>query len=74
MIPSRTLNGENFGNGVGYRVSACRRRLRVSRTIHRTIKSIETDGQTREIESLPALADNRAVFAVSGAEKEAEST
>jgi hypothetical protein len=74
MIPSRSLNGENFGNGVRYRVSACRRRLRVSRTIHRTISNIETDGQAREIESFPTLDENHKVFAVSGAEEEAEST
>ena len=35
MIPPRRLSGENFGNGVSYRVAVCRKRLRDSRTIVR---------------------------------------
>jgi hypothetical protein len=74
MIPSRTVHRENFGNGVRYRVSACRKRLRISRTIHRASTDIETDRPAREIENFPTLEDNRQVFAASGAEEEAEST
>ena len=74
MIPPRTLSGENFGNGVRFRVSACRKRLRVNRTIHRTNINIESDGQAREMESFPTLNDKRLVLAASGAEEEAEST
>lgn len=32
MIPPRPLKRVSFGNGVGLRVSACRKRLRYSRT------------------------------------------
>ncbi len=32
MIPPRMLNGDNSGTGVRFRVSACRKRLRVSRS------------------------------------------
>ena len=75
MIPDRTLNSGNFGNGVSYRVSACRKRLRVSRTIHRASTDSETEGQVREIETLSTLNDNRRmVFATSEAEEEAENT
>ena len=35
MIPPRRLSGENYGNGVSYRVAVCRKRLRVSRTTTR---------------------------------------
>jgi len=35
MIPPRRLSGENFGNGVSYRVAVCRKRLRISRTATR---------------------------------------
>lgn len=74
MIPPRTLSGENFGNGVRYRISACRKRLRVSRTIHRANTNSDAAGRAGEIESLRSLEDNRLVFATSGAEEEAEST
>ena len=75
MNPPRTLNGENFGNGVGYRVSACRKRLRVSRTTHRTSASVRGDEQPKEIESFSIRNDNRrAVLATSGAQEEAEGT
>ena len=75
MIPPCTLNGENFANGVSYRVSACRKRLRFSRTNHRANTSSETGGQASETESRATLNENRRiVFATSGAEEEAEST
>ena len=31
MIPQKTLTGTAFGNGVSYRIEACRRRLRIVR-------------------------------------------
>ena len=39
MIPPRRLGGENYGNGVSYRVAVCRKRLRVSRTVIRAQSS-----------------------------------
>lgn len=76
MIHPRTLNGETFGNGVRYRVSACRKRLRVSRSTHRVNKNPPLDEQSKEIESPSTLShDNHGVvFATSGAQEEAEST
>lgn len=75
MIPPRNLNGENFGNGVRYRVSACRKRLRGSRTTHLTNTNVQGDAQPGEIENCSTRNDNRRiVFATSGAQEEAEST
>ncbi len=51
MIQSRTLSGDNFGNEMRYRVIACRKRLRFSRTIHRRLLHIQEDEQSREIET-----------------------
>ncbi|MCU1265369.1 MAG: hypothetical protein JWM21_1687 [Acidobacteria bacterium] len=74
MIPPRPLKGVSFGNGVRYRVSACRRRLRYSRTTNRTHANIQQDGQSEEIESraTPDRDTSGAVLAGSG--EEAEST
>jgi hypothetical protein len=36
MTPEHWLSREHFGNGVRYRVAACRRRLRIVRATHRT--------------------------------------
>lgn len=44
MINARRLSGENYGNGVSYRVAVCRQRLRASRAIPRT-QSLGIDGQ-----------------------------
>jgi hypothetical protein len=75
MIFPRTLHGENFGNGVRYRVSACRKRLRVSRITYRANTNIQRDEQAGEGESLSTLHDSHSdVFATSGAQEEAEST
>jgi len=76
MIHPRTVNGESFGNGVRYRVSACRKRLRVSRTTHRVNRKPPLDEQSKESESPSTLShDNHGVvFATSGAQEEAEST
>jgi hypothetical protein len=35
MIPHRMPSSEIFGNGLKQRVTACRRRLRVNRNLHR---------------------------------------
>jgi hypothetical protein len=74
MIPTRPLKGVSFGNGVRYRVSACRKRLRSSRTNQRTHIHIQPEEQSVEIEShlTPGGDTSGAVLAVSG--KEAEST
>ena len=45
MIPHRSLNGENSGNGLRYRVAACRKRLRNSRTTRRSSTCIQMDEQ-----------------------------
>jgi hypothetical protein len=76
MIPPRTLNGDGFGNGVRYRVSACRKRLRHRRSTHRTQAHILQDEQSRETEScsIPGQDTPTAVLAASGVPKEAEST
>ncbi len=75
MISPRTLNGDHFGNGVRCRVSACRKRLRVSRTTHRANANGQGDEQSGEIESFATRNDSQGmVFATSGAQEEAEST
>ena len=50
MIPHRSLNGENSGNGLRYRVAACRKRLRNNRTTHRSSTCIQMDEQFSEID------------------------
>ena len=50
MIPHRSLNGENSGNGGRYRVAACRKRLRNNRTTHRSSTCIQMDEQFGEID------------------------
>ncbi len=74
MIPPRPLKGVSFGNGVRYRVSACRKRLRSSRTNQRTHVQIQPEDQSGEIGSrlTPVRNASKAIMAVSG--KEAEST
>ena len=49
MIPPRRLSGENCGNGVSYRVAACRKRLRVRRTTPRAQAKVQTNEQSGEI-------------------------
>jgi hypothetical protein len=74
MIPPRPLKGVSFGNGVRYRVSACRKRLRSSRTNQRTHAHLQHDEQSAEIESrdTPGRDTSGAGLVESG--KEAEST
>jgi hypothetical protein len=76
MIPRSTYNGDSIGNGVRYRVSACRKRLRFSRSIHRTHANIQQDEQAREIETHPApgCETTGVLLGTSGAQEEAEST
>lgn len=76
MIPPRTLNGENFGIGVRYRVSACRRRLRVSRASQRANAHIQPDDEGEEVEIRSTLGRDTpgVVIAASGVQEEAEST
>lgn len=50
MIPPRTLGGEVFENAVRYRVAACRKRLRISRTIPRAQIQINLDGRLRGLD------------------------
>ena len=50
MIPHRSLNGENSGNGLRYRVAACRKRLRNNRTTHRSSTCIQMDEQFSEVD------------------------
>jgi len=54
MIPHRRLSGENCGNGVSYRVAACRKRLRVGRTTPRAPASVQTNEQSGEINRIPS--------------------
>ena len=79
MIHPRTLNGAGLGIGVRYRVSACRKRLRVSRTSYRAnrkIAIIEGDEECTEFDNSATLRrDNPGVVnASSSTEEEAEST
>ena len=50
MIPHRSLNAENSGNGIRYRVAACRKRLRNNRTTHRSSTCIQMDEQFSEVD------------------------
>lgn len=76
MTHPRKVSGGDFGNGVRYRVSACRKRLRYSRSTHRTQAHLEQDAQSRELESCPTPSQDATgvVLAASDAENEAEST
>ena len=75
MISPRSLNGANFGIGVRYRVSACRKRLRISRINDQANTNIQRDEPVKDVESLSTLDGNRCgVFTTSGAQEEAEST
>ena len=75
MISPRSLNGESFGGGVRYRVSACRKRLRVSRINDRANTNIQRDEPAKQVETPSTLDGNHCVvFTTSGAQEEAEST
>ena len=75
MTHPRTVSGGGFGNSVRYRVSACRKRLRYSRSTHRTPAHLEQDAQSGEIESCstPSEDPTGVVLAAADAENEAES-
>ena len=55
MIPPRSLNGENAGNAVRYRIAACRKRLRTNRISPRLQADIQLDEQLSAIESPSTL-------------------
>ena len=50
MIPHRSLGRENYGDGVSYRVVACRKRLRIVRAEQGAQIHGETDAQMIESE------------------------
>ena len=58
MIPPRSLNGENSGNAVRYRIAACRKRLRTNRTSPRSRINIQLDDELSQIDSPSALQAN----------------
>jgi len=68
MIPHRMPSNEIFGNGVKQRVTACRKRLRVNRNLHKVhfseplASASETDSFSDEYpavrESLPGVGDS----------------
>ena len=41
MIPHRMQNNEIFGNGLKDRVTACRKRLRLNRSVHKVLSDNE---------------------------------
>jgi len=55
MIPQRMPGRENAGSAVGYRVAACRRRLRIMHAINRDQARMDED--VREITLFPAGID-----------------
>jgi hypothetical protein len=55
MIPQRMPGSENAGGAVGYRVAACRRRLRIIHAINRA--HVRMDEDVREITLSPAATD-----------------
>jgi hypothetical protein len=76
MIHPRTLNGASQGIGVSYRVNACRKRLRFSRTSCRANRKIERDEECTDFESGATLGrDNPGVVnASSQTQEEADKT
>ena len=68
MIPPRSLNGENSGNAVKYRVGACRKRLRTNRISPRLQADIQLDEQLSAADSPSTLrADGYLVASSVGA-------
>ena len=55
MIPPRSLDGEDSGNAVRFRVAACRKRLRTNRTTPRSQTHVQLDEQLSAIESPSTL-------------------
>lgn len=53
MIPHRMPSSEIFGNGLKQRVTACRKRLRVNRNLHRVHFSDGPIAFTTETASFP---------------------
>lgn len=73
MIPPRTLGREVFENAVRYRVAACRKRLRISRTTPRARIHINFDERLRELDHFSTPVREHSVPALSGEQGEAES-
>lgn len=76
MIHPRTLHGAGFGIGVSYRVSACRKRLRISRSSYRANRKIERDEECTEFDNgaTPGRDNPRVMNASSPTDEEAERT
>lgn len=71
MIPPRIPNEEGLANGVRYRVSACRRRLRVSRNSDRSKRSIQRDEERIQFDDdASAGRDNSGVENASSSKKD----
>ena len=65
MIPPRSLNGENSGNAVRYRIAACRKRLRTNRISPRLQADIQLDEQLSAADTPSTLrADGYSVASV----------
>jgi len=76
MIPPRMLNGDNSGTGVRFRVSACRKRLRVSRSGQRpNVSAFRAEEIARNDEETSRMDDiRRTVNLHRSAQEEAEGT
>ena len=62
MIPTRVLNGDNSGTGVRFRVSACRKRLRVSRSTQRlNVTGFRAEEIARNDEETLRMSDARQI-------------
>jgi len=53
MIPHRKASNQIFGNGLKQKVTACRKRLRVNRNLHKLHFSNEPAVCTKETASFP---------------------
>src|SRR4030095_2464547 len=56
-IPQRTPTRDHGENGVRYRVTACRQRLRNSRTTHRSKIHSQIEDESRALTFAPVLVD-----------------
>lgn len=55
MIPQRMLSSEFCGNGLKSRVTACRKRLRVNRTMHKSL--VNNDAEELFSETTPLVTE-----------------
>ncbi len=72
MVTPRTLGREVFENAVRYRVAACRKRLRISRTTPRAQIHINLDERSRRLD-LHSTNGDTAVSERAGEQEEAGS-